>query len=439
MTGRYLPGAMILTLVVLLLGSAVFSPVVTAHWTGRFDLGGSPTFYADNQLENRTPITSRIRFRFSPDTADQWLVVGNVRLRSELNSEDSHKWQIRDLYLQYGQDIEDGPVSLSLGLFQPRNVSGIGDLMGLGARYQFVLPVDSLLSLGVFGGANAVINDGGTDTDGVRVGGFIEARGNSWGQASIGYVSLSEMDFSGDEREYVAFSTTLRIGDRFDFYHSGEFTVSSEAGDDNTLSYYYANAGYDLRESVRFSVTYDLYDRMPYLQSLDENEEDSGDTFDRYEVYRGQSIGPRLDWRISSNWRVFGRYRYRETDDSHGETWHQYLLGFGCADLMSSGIGVNGSVFISRGDTREYETAFISVTRDIVPALSVSVNVAADRFARLETVTEVQHIDSTYRAGIGGFYRINRSMTAILEYERTFGDSDQDREDRIFFNWQYRF
>ncbi|HPQ39178.1 MAG TPA: hypothetical protein PLV45_02290, partial [bacterium] len=69
----------------------------------------------------------------------------------------------------------------------------------------------------------------------------------------------------------------------------------------------------------------------------------------------------------------------------------------------------------------------------------LTLSVAGDRFAYPETVASAPHVESTWRIGINGFYRIRRNMTAFLDVERTLGDTDRNRDLRVAFNWQYRF
>lgn len=414
---------------------------VQGDWRGRFDIGASPIFFDDDMLENRTPLTTRLRFQYQPETESSWLFQSNIRLRSEMNSKDGNAWRIRDLYLRYGQRPDQNPWTLTAGVFSPDTVAGTGDVMGAGIQYNFASSPTQRWGLGIFGGANAVIRKGGSDTDGLRAGIYLLTTGSAWGRAGIGFVSVTDTDFPADEMDTITFNTTVRLDNGFDFYQSGEYTLSSAYHPENTLTYYYANAGYDLNDTVRVSVTYDLYDRLPYLAPLPDEADldDPPDSYDRYEVYRGQSIGPRIDVRIGSNWRAYTRYRYRETDNFESNTVHQVLAGFGCTNLGGTGLGLNGSVFVNRGDTKDWETGFLTLSRDIGSSFNLSVTLATDRFAYPETVASAPHIESTWRAGLSGFYRIQRNMTAFIDIERTFGDSEKHRETRVLFNWQYRF
>ncbi len=431
---------LLLTGIFLLLCTAL--EPVSADWKGRFDLGGNPVFYDDEMLEDRTPLTSGLRLQFTPGSGDNWIFKANLKLRTEANSPDGNQLRLRDLYVRYGNDSEQSLGSVTAGVFTPEGISGIGDIMGAGIQLNIPAGETSRFGFGAFGGANSAVRDGATDADGVRYGGYLIASGEAWGRMSLAYVSVSDTEFAAQESSYIAFNTSLRLSDRFDFQQSGEFTVSSETDDDSTLTSYFADAGYEFTERLRISVTYDRFDRMPYLAST-QYEEVSGspnpEDFDRFSAFSGQSIGPRVDFQLSPEWRAFTRYRYKKTDDFLSQTWHQYLLGFGYMNPVGKGISINGSIFINKGDTKEFETGFLRIGRDFGPSMNLSLNFAADRFAYPETIASAPHVDSTWRTGVSGFFRIRPDMTALMEYERTFGDEERDGDHRVMFNWQYRF
>jgi len=412
------------------------SLTVMAVWSGLISIGGDPVFYDENQFEDRTPLTSRLKLRYSPENSDQWLFVSNIKLRTELVSQDDGKIQVQDLYARYGNGEQ--LVQVKAGIFSP-DVSGTGDVIGACVQFNPGLFNKTGIGLGVFGGANAAMKESVTDTDGLRTGGYFSAKSQDWGQASISYVKVTDTDYINDERDYLAFNTNLRIGSNFDFYQAGEYIISSEADENGILTYYNANFVYVINAIFRLNLTYDEYDRMPSLESLSDDPERNPDNFDRFSAYRGQAIGPRVDIQIGDNWRTYIRYRYRKTDDSQKATWHQYLFGFACLDVLNAGISLNGSVFVNRGETKDYEAGFLTISRDFGSRLNMSINVATDRFSYMETVGSNPHIKSTYRIGLNGFYRLGRKTTILCEYERTFGEEKKDRDHRIMFNWQFRF
>ncbi|MBN1878833.1 hypothetical protein JW823_01885 [bacterium] len=427
-------------LTTLLIGLFTSSCPADAHWTGRLDLGGYPVFFDDPTLEDRTPLTSGFRLNYS--SGSEWVFKTSFRLRSEANSPDGNIWRVRDLFIRYGRNSDASPFVVTAGLFSPDTITGCGDVMGAGLQFNARLDDSSHIGFGAFGGANSVVLDGATDADGVRFGGYISAFGTNWGRAGIAYISVTNTDLLIDETNAITFNTSLRFGDRFDVHQTGEYIISSHTGEeDNKLISYYGDAGFDITENLRMGMTYDYYDRLPFLASLidDTDPATTPEDFDRIASYSGSSIGPRLDVRIGKAWRLFGRYRYRETNDFLNRIWHQYLGGFSYTSLSGRGLAVNGSVFVNRGDTRDYETGFLRISRGVGSALNLSLNLAADRFSRPETVASTQHVEFTWRAGISGFYRIRSDMTAILEYERTFADSDNNSDHRVMFNWQYRF
>lgn len=432
---------LLLSALLILVGPAGISPLVSADWTGRFELGGTPVFYDDTSLEDRTPLTTGLRLSYSDGDAGDWLIRSSIKLRTEANSPDGNILRIKDLFIRYGQFPDRSPMQVTAGVFNPEGVSGAGDVIGAGVRFNLNAGLSSRIGLGVFGGGNSVVREGATRIDGIRYGAYVLGSGDDWGQFSLAYVSTASTDLKADEADSLAFSTTVHIGERFDFFQTGEYILKSGSGNDNTLASWTAEAGIDLSEMVRLSVTADYYDQQPSLAASaeDSGTDPDGENYTYTAAYSGSSIGPRLDVWFGQSWRVFGRYRYRQTDDYLEQTWNQLLAGFGFVDPSGSGVTVDGSFFVNRGDTRDYETGFIRIGRDFGPHMNLSLNLAADRFARPETAASAPNVQSTWRTGLSGFYRISSGMTAILTYERTFADDDRNSDHRVMFNWQYRF
>ncbi|HPQ40849.1 MAG TPA: hypothetical protein PLV45_10790, partial [bacterium] len=134
----------------------VIAAPARGDWRGRFDVGGSPVFYDDSTLEDRTPLTARLQFRYQVDDDSPWLFQSNIRLRSEMNSKDGNAWRIRDLFVQYGSRTGATPWTVSAGVFNPDTLTGAGDVMGAGLQYTRGKTGPSRWGFNAFGGANAV-------------------------------------------------------------------------------------------------------------------------------------------------------------------------------------------------------------------------------------------------------------------------------------------
>ena len=144
----------------------IFALPVYAEWSGRFELGSYSVLFDDDLYEDRTPLRGGFRLDYTPESGN-WVVRSNIKLQTEFESEETARLRVRDLYVRYGQKNGQSPVEFTAGLFNPRGVTGTGDVAGADFRFN-LNPSDessNMFSAGLFGGGNAVTRESRTDID----------------------------------------------------------------------------------------------------------------------------------------------------------------------------------------------------------------------------------------------------------------------------------
>jgi len=417
----------------LLAGTIPFA--AAGDFAGRFDLGSYSMFYDDDDLDDRSTFYGKLRLDWLPGSTGDWNLYSNLRIRGETDGEDGRKLQVWDLRFGYG--LDEKPIAGAVGLMSLHQVSGIGSVIGAHLQTN---PCNYFQG-GIFGGGNAVVEEGITRSDGTRMGGYLKFLIPDHGDIGIAYVSIADTDCPCEEQDLVVFNSQLNFNDQLFLYQTGEYHLASDTDDTGRLTYYYGNMRYDIHEMVAFSVTYDRYDRLPAMLFKPDPLDEPNVPFDeiyRFQSHKGYGIAPRIDLKFARTWRLFVRYRLKDTDNFRSDRWNQYLVGIASGNLFNSGISLSGTMAVNRGEYQDYETGYISLCREFGSKLSLSLTFVKDRFVSAENILTARHVESTQRAGISAHYRISRSMNLFMEYEQTFADDPDDEDQRLLFNYQIR-
>jgi hypothetical protein len=408
----------------------LLSPIVLAEVNGRWDVGTYSWIPDEKGLEDRISLLSRLHFNWI-QSADGWVFRSDLKIREE---ESNTRLQIWELRMDYG--LNKKPFAASFGLCDLDHVTGLGGVLGSECQLNLV----PSFHFGLFGGANPVFEEGSTKADGVKLGGYANFDNDSFGSAGLGYVTIRNTDTVGDERDYFAFDTQCRfLEQKIVFYQSGEYQTSSgEKDSKNKLAYYLGTLTFITNDRVSFDLSYDHFDQTPLLQ-VEQDAFDHTTPDDEIEShYIGDSISPRVNFRISKTWRTFFRYQYRKTDIFEEVTANQYLGGLSCSDVLKSGLYFNGIITVNRSDQKDYQSGYVCIGHDY-GAASLSVFYSADRFLYPESLLITSHVKSTSRTGFSFMYRLSHGMSLLLDYEHSLGDYKVDQEHRLLVNFQYRF
>ncbi|MBN1550022.1 hypothetical protein JW979_01080 [bacterium] len=410
---------------------------VSADVFGRFDIGSYSFFPDDESFDNRTSIAVKLKYQWSESTNHNWSFLSDIKLRGEPGGEKGEHLQIVDFRLNYGMGVK--PIGSSIGISRITDIAGIGSIAGIYLRTNF----HDTYYFGLAGGANPRILKGITDFDGSKycLYGKYKRKNHDIG---IAYIMIDDTDLARDETDRIIFETHHEFKDSFFVNQNGEVVLDSGANDSRSLlRFYYGSMQWDLNEQLKISLIYEHNDTEPYLTW---NPEDGtyltgfdAETRLRDDSFKSNSVSPRIEYRFNATWRGFIRYRYRSQDFREKISQHQTMGGFSCANLFNSGISCFGMVIITQSDRKNYKSGFFTLSKSIGSMLTLTLNYSADRFRYPESFFDAPYMDTTHRFGVSAFYRFTKSITGILEYERTLGSDDQDRDHRMFVNFQYRF
>ncbi len=404
----------------------------SASYFGRFDIGAFSVIPDDSEFDARASGTARFTAGWNAP-GDSWAVYADMRFRGESGAETGPHYLVHDLRADYG--LGKSLLAGSVGFCRMGEVTGIGGVAG----GQIQLNPIAGLSIGAFGGGNPFTAEGHTDIDGTKFGAYATFRSDPDLKMGIAFSSIRNTDQTIDERDIIVFDSQLSLASRLYVTHFGEITLSDD-DESARLSYYYANARLDASKKLRLSLAYNHFEYLPYIQFRDEIEfydQDGPPAYSRFAEYATDSLSPRIEYRITSDWRVFARYRHQTTDYFSGSNTDQWTGGFSCSDLFRSGIAFNGSFgSTDRGD-RDFSNAYVSFSRDLGRNMNLTVGYAVDRFNRPESVFVSRHQESTQRVSASFWYRLNQSINLLVDYEKSFADSDEG-DHQILFNVQYR-
>lgn len=426
----------------LLLISVVLCGILTttaqANYYGYFRLGSYGYFPDDSELDNRVTLSGKLRFGWESDTSPEWSLFSDLRIRGDLDGGGSgvERVTVWDLRMNYGTEVSR--FNGSAGVCSIREVSGLGTVTGA----TFSVKLAGGFSLGAFGGGNTVIKEGFSDLDGTRIGGFFTWKDDHFRRAGIGFVAISGTEFDVDAENLLVFDSYLRFGTSTYFYQMGEYLLGSEADMESGLNFYYGNVRYQPMKILSFSLSYNYFRIRPYLpfsedllddetiHDLLQDEQTDGDRKTSY-------ISPRITFRLGDFWRVYVRYRLRDSDYWHTSQTHQYLAGVSCGNVFRTGVSFNGNFSTSENDDESFDSIYLSVNRDIGEKLALTVSYAQSRYIYPESIWTAVREKETQRAGVALFYTFSRHLNMHLDLERSFGSDDDDNQ--VILNFRYRF
>jgi hypothetical protein len=408
------------------------SPTLHAGFFGRFNLSSYTWLPSDPVIDSRSSLTGRFRFGWENQDASGLRFLVNLRIRNELaESEGLDRLTVYDLRLDYGLDSR--PLAGSLGLCRMSEVSGLGDILGA----QLQTNLGDKLSCGLFGGANPAVRDGLTTIDGSRYGAYLRLGLDTMRSLGVGYVATAGTEYAWDIRDLVVFDARWIAGRRFSTYHFGEVLVSSDTGDPSGLQYYYGTIRVRPFDALTLGVSYNFYNRRPYMP-FKEDILQSNDAFPT-EVpetsLKTNAVSPRIDLRLGRFWRVYVRFRRRDSD-YHDQPWNQWLAGFSCSNFFHSGISLHANFNTTdRGDNGAQQSAYVAINRDLGRRLNAGLTYALSKNTYPESIFVVRHLDRTHRVGLTLDYLLSRRLSFLLDYESSFGDRDEDQQ--LLLNVRY--
>ncbi len=423
-----------------LMNGICFAQPLPDHFFGTFQFGAYSYIPDDHEIDPRTSITTRMRFGWKSPESTDWSFFTNARVRSELVEEGDgvDRISLWDLRADYG--LETKPLAASLGICTMTEISGMGSIAG--GQLQTNLPIG--LSIGLFGGNNAVISKGKTDTDGIRWGGYLKLQKETSNNIGIGFVSVSDTEYDYDSKDCLVFDAVYRYTNQLFFYQSGEAILSSEQGKDSSgISFYYGNLGYDPIPLIGLSVSYNYFKQLPYIPFLDMNERQEEGSSDFYrpddsgQNLKTNAVSPRIDLRLTKNWRVYTRYRTRDSDFEDAAASNEWLGGLSCGSLFGSETSFHCNISRFENDDRQYTGSYVSMARNFGQSLNVSLAYAQSRTVYPENQLVAHHFESTQRISASIFYMFTRKLTALIDYERSMGDKE-DRDNQVLLNIRYR-
>jgi len=429
--------AWLFTALMVLLCTLGIPRICTAGYSGRFDAAGYGSYPDDDFFEDRTVVATRFQFTWLDDASGDWRFHTRFRLKEELETEsDGVRLQIWDFRLDYG--LNSRFLGGSAGLCHLSEAPGTGTVLGIHLK----LNPAKWMSAGVFGGMNPVAEEGITDVDGVKGGAYLTI-GETWARhASIAVIAIGDRDDPAleDTQTYTTAEITYRWKQIFSTYHSAEMDWADPQSD-LRLTYYYGRIKLQPLKPLRFSLDYHHFHQIPHLQFNDQFTGDEDLMFKEYygrsgSGYRTWSVTPGLDVMMGKNWRLYARYRHRETDYFGGDSSDRYSAGVACHDLWNTGFYTDVAVILHRREHgKDTESGRFEIGRDFRD-LNISMSYTGDRYWYGENTDEYEPREDTHRAGITTHYRVTRSLSLLLDIERVFGDEE---DTFVLMNLQYRF